>query len=625
VTPRVAIIGAGLAGLIAADRLLARNVEVTLIDMGRRAGGRFCTRSVDLPNGKTATFDIGPQVLYARRPGDALTNSLDRVRFLAQRLSGDAPLLHRMVGRIGAADERAATLPPFGLAIAGGMRELVFRLLATHRSAIDFRDHTRAERLERTNEGWKIHTRSLRDGFETHISANALILTAPIPQSLELLAANQISLPDELARGLRTVRYTRCLAIYGLFAGAGPLPPGGAWIGEGPLEWVVDNRAKGISEVGPAISALTTDAWATENWAESDSAIIERLSPTLRSWVGEPLADPPLAVQRWPWARPLNPLRASCAVIRDQGLVLAGDGFGAMAPDHADGAILSGEAAANRAAALITHLARFDDRLILARPSRYILEIAVSTPDEAIRAATSGADRLELSSGLEVGGLTPSLHTFRAVREAVSIPVYVLIRPRPGGFRYSDREFDVMLHDAEEFLNAGAAGIVFGILCRDGIDRMRCQQLVQIAGGRAVFHRAFDFLPDPLAALDELIELGFERVLTSGLGSTAEAGATQLASLVQHAGWQIEILPAGKIRPENVVDLVRETRCEQVHSSARTAIRDPDLAVSLRLAAGLGVDGSGNWMTTDLDLVASLRSALDQLAHDPEEDDPAAL
>ncbi len=84
-----------------------------------------------------------------------------------------------------------------------------------------------------------------------------------------------------------------------------------------------------------------------------------------------------------------------------------------------------------------------------------------------------------------------------------------------------------------------------------------------------MFHRAFDFLPEPLVAVEELIELGFERVLTSGGGSTAEAGTVRLAALVQHAGWQIEVLPAGGIRPENVAELIRATRCDQVHAAVR--------------------------------------------------------
>ncbi len=614
-TPRVAIIGAGLAGLAAADRLLSRNVEVTLIDKGRHAGGRFCTRAVDLPDNRTANFDLGPQMLYVRRPGDRLEPAEDRIHFLFGRLPGENPLVSHTIGRVATPDEVVATTPPSGSAIAGGMRELAFRLLSRHRATIDFRDHTIAERLQQTADGWKIHTRSLRDGYATTVTASALILTAPLPQALELLAASGLTLPDDLATGLRAVNYTCAFAIYGMFSGAGPLPDGGAWLGEGPFEWITDNRAKGVTDVVGAFTAITSDAWATDHWAEPDTRIIERLLSTLVPWVGEPLPGVPVGLQRWRWAKPVNPLRTPCAVLRDLALVLAGDGFAATMPDPADAALLSGESAATRVAGLLTALARADDRMTTARPCHFTIEIAVSTPDEARRAASGKADRLELSSGLEVGGLTPSLGTFQAVREIVDLPIYVLLRPRAGGFCYSDSEFRAMFHDAEEFMANGATGLVFGILTPDGeIDRRRCKQLVNVAGGRAVFHRAFDFLPDPLLAIDELIDLGFERILTSGAGSTAEAGTTRLASLVQHAGWQIEILPAGNIRPENAADLARETRCSQIHSSARSPVTDPVLATAARLSVGMGADADGVRFTTDIDLVIAMRAELDRLA-----------
>jgi copper homeostasis protein len=234
----------------------------------------------------------------------------------------------------------------------------------------------------------------------------------------------------------------------------------------------------------------------------------------------------------------------------------------------------------------------------------------VTTPGEARLAAWNGADRLELSSGLEVGGLTPSLGLFRAVQQS-KLPVYVLLRPRSGGFVYSDQELAVMEADARAFLEAGAAGIVFGALTRSrAIDRSACQRFVELARGKAVFHRAFDFIANQTEALDELIELGFERVLTSGGASTAEAGATQLAALVQHAGWQIEVLPAGNIRPHNVADLIRETRCDQVHSSARDQSHGPDptLGPNQRLATGMG---GGTELSVRL--VGGLRAQLDRL------------
>jgi copper homeostasis protein len=583
-----------------------------------------------LPGHKTAAFDLGPQLLYARRRGENLERTGIRIVALLDRLTGshaqfmafvtgepseESLLVDHPIGRIGAPGELTPEFPPTGYAIAGGMRELAFRFLSLQRDRIDFRDHTIAERLQHTDSGWKIHLRSLRDGSTSTISATALVLTAPVPQALDLLDACSIRLPDELVARLRDIKYTRCLALYGMFTGAGPLPSGGAWFGEGPFEWIVDNAAKGVSDTPGAFTALTSNEWATEHWMLTDAQVVERLLASLIPWCGTPLPDVPLSVLRWKWASPINPLQTPSVLVRDLALVLAGDGFACAAPDPADAALHSGEAAAGRVAGLLTAIARADNRMTSARPDRFILEITVSTPDEARQAQLGGADRLELSSALEVGGITPSLGTFHAVRSRVELPVYVLLRPRPGGFLYSDSEFEAMLRDAEEFMSAGADGLVFGILTADGgIDRLRCAKLVQIAEGHAVFHRAFDFLPDPLLALDELIELGFERVLTSGAGITAEAGATRLSALVQHAGWQLDILPAGTIRPENAADLVRETRCNQIHSSARGLVPEPLLINNPRLAGGMGTDNAGMRFSTDVELVRSLRSELDRLA-----------
>jgi copper homeostasis protein len=620
VTPRVAIIGAGLAGLSAADRLLARNFEVVLIDAGHQAGGRLCTRTVDFAPGRTAAFDLGPQVLYARAHDSTLATSLGRIRELAHRIGRRELLQTRQIGRIGMRDETVGLLPPSGLAVSGGMRELVFGLLARHHTVIDYRDHTRAERIERSRDGVKVHTRSLRDGFEDVVHAHIVIVTAPVPQSLELLASSSLVLPDDLLASLRGIEYTRCFALHGLFAGRGTLPPGGVWLAEGPLEWIVDNQRKGVSSSGPAITALTPPEWSAEFWDEPDERVMSLLLGALSSWVGSPLPEAMPILHRWRYAKPVNPLKTLCAFVRDSSLVLAGDGFAAGAADPVDAAIISGEAAAARSAAHFTVLSRQDDRLRALRPRRYTLEIAVSTVDEAIAAQSGGADRLEVSSGLEIGGLTPSLAAFLSIRQRVSLPLYVLLRPRAGGFHYSDWEFDVMVRDARTFLAEGAAGIVFGIFANGGIDRDRCRRLTDQAQQRAVFHRAFDLLPEPMATLDELIELGFERVLTSGHARTAESGSTRLAALVQHGGWQIEVLPAGNIRPDNVADLVRETRCEQVHSSARLPQPDIDLCDQPRFAQAMGCNERGYRSAISIEIVTGLRSELDRLARDQDEE-----
>ena len=238
---------------------------------------------------------------------------------------------------------------------------------------------------------------------------------------------------------------------------------------------------------------------------------------------------------------------------------------------------------------------------------RILLEVAVTSADEARVAEEAGADRLELCSALELGGVTPSLGTFLAVREAVAIPVYVLLRPRSGGFVYSLREWESLKRDAEWFASHGADGLVFGALTADGyVDDSRCAELLALSKGRAVFHRAFDFVPDRLAALEVLIGLGFERVLTSGGAATALEGKAEIASLVRAARGRIEILPGSGIRPHNVEELLRETGCTQVHASLRNTVHRASGALARQM---------GQQSTTDASLVRAMREALDRFSN----------
>lgn len=244
---------------------------------------------------------------------------------------------------------------------------------------------------------------------------------------------------------------------------------------------------------------------------------------------------------------------------------------------------------------------------------RVTLEIAVATPDEAMVAVQSGADRLELSAGLEVGGLTPSLGVFRRVKELVVVPVWVLLRSRAGGFVHGCHETESILRDAEIFLAAGADGLVFGALNAAGeVDEKTCRQLTAMAPGRAAFHRAFDFTNDPLDALDRLIALGFRRVLTSGGAVTARDGARRIAELVARARRRIEVLPGGGIRAENAAEILRITGCDQVHAAARSVQADPCLARNPLLATAMGSNCANLISTTDANLVAALRSELDR-------------
>lgn len=224
-------------------------------------------------------------------------------------------------------------------------------------------------------------------------------------------------------------------------------------------------------------------------------------------------------------------------------------------------------------------------------PSRVLLEICIASPEDALTAAGAGADRLELNAALELGGLTPSLATFLEARQAVSLPVIAMARPRPGGFHYSTHEFNVMRRDIDLLLEHGADGIATGLLAADGsVDMDRNAQIIRQIGARAaeglVFHRAFDFTPDPLAALEQIIDLGFRRVMTSGQQPTALQGAKLIAELIRRSAGRIEILPAAGIRASNAVEIISSTGCTQLHASLRE-IR-PDPSVHARPALSLG-------------------------------------
>lgn len=208
------------------------------------------------------------------------------------------------------------------------------------------------------------------------------------------------------------------------------------------------------------------------------------------------------------------------------------------------------------------------------------LEICCGSLDDALSAQEGGADRIELCAALCVGGLTPSLGTLLEVKARLAIPVMVMIRPRAAGFHYHDREIAVMERDVAAAVQAGAEGVVFGVLQADGsIDEAACRRLRTAARDReAVFHRAFDVTPDPFSTLEQLVGLGFTRVLTSGGGQSAMEGASTVRRLVDAARGRIEILPVGGIRAHNVQAIVAATGCRQVHLSAFGALRDPSTA-----------------------------------------------
>lgn len=201
---------------------------------------------------------------------------------------------------------------------------------------------------------------------------------------------------------------------------------------------------------------------------------------------------------------------------------------------------------------------------------RTVIEICTGSMVCALAAISAGAHRLELCSALPLGGLTPSHGLMEAVIKASSTPVNVLIRPRAGDFHYDQREFQVMKADVFAAKALGANGIVTGMLNRDGkVDTCRMQVVIDMAHPMQVtFHRAFDSTPNLFEALDSVMGLGCDRILSSGGAVTAMEGMGILKGLVDAAVGNISIMPGSGINPENLLRLIEYTGAHEFHASA---------------------------------------------------------
>jgi copper homeostasis protein len=196
-----------------------------------------------------------------------------------------------------------------------------------------------------------------------------------------------------------------------------------------------------------------------------------------------------------------------------------------------------------------------------------LVEAAVETLESSLAAERAGADRIELCDNLAEGGTTPDGGLVAAVAERIRLPVFVLIRPRAGDFVYSESEFDVMIREIELTRTMGIAGIVTGALDASGrVDGKRTRSLVKAAGGLPVtFHRAIDSAADLPRALDDAIDAGVSRVLTSGGTATARDGVDVIAALVKQARERVSIIAGGGIREHNVREVIARTGAHEVH------------------------------------------------------------
>ncbi|MEO8854871.1 MAG: copper homeostasis protein CutC [Ginsengibacter sp.] len=198
------------------------------------------------------------------------------------------------------------------------------------------------------------------------------------------------------------------------------------------------------------------------------------------------------------------------------------------------------------------------------------LEVIGFNIKSCITAQESGAKRIELCAGPGEGGTTPSFAFIKSARELLHIDLYVMIRPRGGDFLFSDDEFKMMKKNIEICKDSGCDGIVTGMLLKNGkVDKKRCKELLDLAYPmEATFHRAFDRVKDPFESLEDIIDLGFERILTSGLKPKAIESTDLLSRLVKKSAGRILIMPGSGITSQNIISIAENTGSTEFHSSA---------------------------------------------------------
>ena len=199
-----------------------------------------------------------------------------------------------------------------------------------------------------------------------------------------------------------------------------------------------------------------------------------------------------------------------------------------------------------------------------------ICEVVVYNFESALKAQEGGADRIELCDNPGEGGTTPSHAMIEQVRQNISMDLYVMLRPRGGDFCYSNYEFHIMKRDLYQCQKLSVDGVVFGILNTDGtLDKNRCRQLIAIARPlKVTCHRAFDMTRNPFEALEDCIEVGFDRILTSGQQTKARDGVELIAELVKQAAGRIAIMAGSGVNEDTVAEIVNHSKVNEIHFSA---------------------------------------------------------
>lgn len=208
------------------------------------------------------------------------------------------------------------------------------------------------------------------------------------------------------------------------------------------------------------------------------------------------------------------------------------------------------------------------------REEEFLIEVCANSTESGVQAQAGGAKRIELCAGIPEGGTTPSYGEIMTARKELQIAVNVIIRPRGGDFLYNEYEIEAMIADIRMCKELGVDGVVFGVLTKDGdIDMEVCRRLKNEASFLSTtFHRAFDVCRNPEKALDGLIELGFDRLLTSGQAPTAPEGAKLIKQLNEQSAGRIIIMPGCGVNENNVAELRSFTGCREFHMSARHSV-----------------------------------------------------
>ncbi|MBX2943000.1 MAG: copper homeostasis protein CutC [Cyclobacteriaceae bacterium] len=238
-------------------------------------------------------------------------------------------------------------------------------------------------------------------------------------------------------------------------------------------------------------------------------------------------------------------------------------------------------------------------------------EVVVYNIDSALRAQEGDADRIELCDNPAEGGTTPSFGMIEQVRKNISIDVYVMLRPRGGDFCYNNYEFHIMKRDLSQCQRLSVDGLVFGILTEEGrIDKKRCKELIDKTRPlKVTCHRAFDMTRDPFEALEDCIEIGFDRILTSGQRPKALDGVSLISELTKRANGRIAIMAGSGVNENTVTEIVKTAGVNEIHFSATSFLnssmqfRNPHIA-----AMGEEAGAEFNYRTVDPDRVRNIRS-----------------